>query len=124
MATRISVEVVPTNNPEEVVKGSDITITVTTSKELVLKGEWLENGTRINGIGFHHGSGVRELDKTAVKKAKVVVDSKEAYPKEPGDLSIRFCTSGRFYSYQSLQDGKETGNWKDCYYLTLQICLS
>lgn len=86
MSTHVDFEIVPTDDPEEVVKGSDIIVTATTSKEPVFKGEWLENGTHINGIGSHHGPGIRELDETTIKKAKVVVDSKEACLKEAGDL--------------------------------------
>jgi len=86
MSTKLGIEVVPTNSPEKVVKGSDIIITATTSKKPVFRGEWIENGTHINGIGSHHGPGIRELDETTVKKAKIVVDSREACLKEAGDL--------------------------------------
>lgn len=86
LSAKLGIEVVPTDSPEKVVKGSDIIITATTSKKPVFKGEWLQNGTHINGIGSHHGPGVRELDETTVKRAKVVVDSREACLKEAGDL--------------------------------------
>lgn len=86
MSTKLGIDVVPTDDPEKVVKGSDIIITVTTSKEPVFKGEWLENGTHINGIGSHQGPSVRELDDITVRRAKIVVDSREACLEEAGDL--------------------------------------
>jgi ornithine cyclodeaminase/alanine dehydrogenase len=86
MSSKLGIEVIPTDNPEKVVQGSDIIVTVTTSKEPVFKGEWLGSGTHINGIGSHHGPGIREIDEITVKKAKVVVDSREACLKEAGDL--------------------------------------
>lgn len=86
ISRKLGIEAIPTVSPKDVVTGSDIVITATVSKEPVFKGEWLENGSHINGIGSHHGPGWRELDETTIKKAKVVVDSKEACLKEAGDI--------------------------------------
>jgi ornithine cyclodeaminase/alanine dehydrogenase-like protein (mu-crystallin family) len=70
----------------EVVSASDIIITATTSRVPVFKGDWLKSGAHINGIGSHHGPGIKELDEATIKKAKVVVDQKEACLKEAGDI--------------------------------------
>jgi ornithine cyclodeaminase/alanine dehydrogenase-like protein (mu-crystallin family) len=45
----------------------------------------LDDGTHVNAIGSHTADS-RELDFTAIKRSKVVVDSREAALKEAGDL--------------------------------------
>lgn len=86
MGRKLGIEMTQAESPEDVVTDSDIIITATVSKEPVFKGDWLESGSHINGVGSHHGPGWRELDETTIKRAKVVVDSKEACLKEAGDI--------------------------------------
>jgi ornithine cyclodeaminase/alanine dehydrogenase len=86
MSRRLDIEMIQADTPEDVVTDSDIIITATVSKEPVFKGEWLESGSHVNGVGSHHGPGWRELDETTIKRAKIVVDSKEACLKEAGDI--------------------------------------
>lgn len=83
----LGVQVVPVNSAEEAVKGSDIVATSSTSKTPVFNGEWLDEGTHINAVGSHSPD-ARELDVTTIKRAKVIVDSREAALKEAGDLMI------------------------------------
>lgn len=83
----LNVDVVPVSSPELAVKDSDIVITASTSKTPVLNGDWLDEGTHVNAIGSHTPDS-RELDATAIKRAKVVVDSRDAALKEAGDLMI------------------------------------
>jgi len=86
MTKTLGIEVVPEENPKEVVRDSNIIVAATTSKVPVFDGNLLEDGTHVNGIGSHHGPGVRELDDVTIRRAKVVVDQKEACLKEAGDL--------------------------------------
>ncbi len=72
---------------EEAVKGSDIVLTATTSPNPVFRGEWLEPGVHISGIGSHT-PGTRELDTETIQKAKVVCDQVSACLAEAGDLII------------------------------------
>ena len=72
---------------EEAVKGSDIILTATTSPNPVFRGEWLEPGVHISGIGSHT-PGTRELDTETIQKAKVVCDQVSACLAEAGDLII------------------------------------
>lgn len=72
---------------EDAARGSDIIITCSTSKTPVLNGAWLEEGTHVNAIGSH-APDARELDSAVIKKAKLVVDSREAALKEAGDILI------------------------------------
>jgi ornithine cyclodeaminase/alanine dehydrogenase len=87
VSKELKVQVVPVDSSEEAVKRSDIVITSSTSKTPVLHGEWLDEGTHVNAIGSHTPD-ERELDATAIKRAKLIVDSREAALKEAGDLMI------------------------------------
>ena len=82
----VKVRISVADSAKEVVEASDVVVTATTSKQPVFDGEWVQAGCHINGIGSHHGPGVREVDGTTVKRSMVVVDSKEACLKEAGDI--------------------------------------
>lgn len=81
----INIEIV--NNPKKLVEESEIICAATTSKTPIFNGEWLRNGTHINGIGAHTPD-ARELDTITIKRSKVVVDSYEACLKEAGEIII------------------------------------
>jgi ornithine cyclodeaminase/alanine dehydrogenase len=83
----LQVDAAPVTSPELAVKGSDVVATSSTSKTPVLNGEWLDQGTHVNAIGSHTPD-ARELDATAIKRAKVIVDSRDAALKEAGDIII------------------------------------
>jgi len=75
MSGRLGIEVDAMRNPKEVVIGADILVTVTPSREVIVKSEWIEEGIHINAIGAD-GPGKQELDPMIIKRAdKVVVDS-------------------------------------------------
>ncbi len=86
--TEISgIDISPAAAPEEAVKGMDIVVTATTSKEPVFKAEWLSKGTHINAIGANSKS-KQELDAETVGKcACVIVDCHEQAMLESGDLA-------------------------------------
>jgi ornithine cyclodeaminase/alanine dehydrogenase-like protein (mu-crystallin family) len=86
MGKALGIDVVPAKDAKDAVSGSDIIITTTSSQQPLFKGEWVENGTHIIGIGSHHGPGIKEIDETAVKRSKVVVDQREACLAEAGDI--------------------------------------
>lgn len=68
-------EVVFHSEPEEIVRGVDILVTVTPSREAIVKADWIEEGIHINAIGAD-GPGKQELDPMIVKNAdKIVADS-------------------------------------------------
>ena len=86
MGERLNVEVVAVDSAKECIRGSDIAVTVTGSREPVLKGEWLEEGSHINAAGGNHWIR-RELDEEAVTRSGVVVvDDLEQAKVECGDL--------------------------------------
>jgi ornithine cyclodeaminase/alanine dehydrogenase-like protein (mu-crystallin family) len=86
MGHRLNIEVVPSENAEECIRGVDIAITITSSREPVLKGEWMEGGEHINAAGGNHWMR-REIDGEVVECADlIVVDDMEQAKIECGDL--------------------------------------
>jgi alanine dehydrogenase len=86
MCGKLSLEVVPAASPQDVVKGSDIVVAITTSATPLFDGEWLEPGAHVNAAGSNSLLR-REIDETTVQRsAVVVVDSRPSAMKEAGDL--------------------------------------
>lgn len=83
----LGVKVEVAGSVEEAVRGADIIVTATTSKEPVLSRRWVGDGTHINAIGSYSPD-VRELDTDIIIGSKVVVDSREAALEEAGDIII------------------------------------
>jgi alanine dehydrogenase len=75
------------DSAREAVDGADIICTTTASREPVLKGEWIADGTHINAVGASAVSS-RELDSAAVARARLFVDRRESTLNESGDFLI------------------------------------
>lgn len=69
---------------EEAVRGADIIVTATSSKEPVLEREWIAAGAHINAVGSSIAS-ERELDGATVAAASLFVDRRESTVNESGD---------------------------------------
>jgi ornithine cyclodeaminase/alanine dehydrogenase-like protein (mu-crystallin family) len=69
------------------VSGADLVCTCTTSERPVVEGARLAAGAHVNAIGAYLAT-MRELDTEAVRRSKVVVDTREAAFAEAGDLLI------------------------------------
>ncbi len=64
----------------------DVVATVTTSKDPVLRGEWLQPGALVCAVGANE-AGARELDNTVIERATFVCcDSRGQARRESGDL--------------------------------------
>ena len=86
MTDELGVEVVAVESAEAAVRGADIVITATTSRDPVLLGEWVSPGMHLNVIGSNFRTKA-EIDIETVRRAQVVViDSKEQGKLEAGDL--------------------------------------
>jgi alanine dehydrogenase len=86
-------EVIPVARPEMAAEKKDVVITATTSREPVLNGLWLAEGTHVNAIGSNF-LGKAEVDAVTIRRAAaVVVDSKDQARLEAGDFQ------------QALEDG-------------------
>ena len=80
-------EVESCTTAREAVAGADIVCTVTSSREPVLEGDWLEPGAHVNAVGAFQPD-ARELATSVVARARVVVDSREEAAKGAGDLLL------------------------------------
>ena len=69
---------------EEAVDGADVVLTLTSATEPVLEGRWLSEETMVCAVGAVTPER-RELDDEAMRGA-VVVESREAAQREPGDI--------------------------------------
>lgn len=66
--------------------GADIVVTVTTSRDPVLRGEWLRDGALVCAVGANDPA-ARELDNVVLERASFVCcDSREQARLESGDL--------------------------------------
>jgi len=69
---------------EDAVRGADIIVTATSSKDPILKREWIAPGTHINAVGSSIAA-ARELDGAAMAAASLFVDRRESTVNESGD---------------------------------------
>jgi ornithine cyclodeaminase/alanine dehydrogenase-like protein (mu-crystallin family) len=75
----------PAGSNREVAE-QEVVVTVTTSKDPVLRGEWLDEGTLVCAVGANDASR-RELDNVVLERAAFVCcDSREQSMLESGDL--------------------------------------
>jgi ornithine cyclodeaminase/alanine dehydrogenase-like protein (mu-crystallin family) len=75
----------------EAVAECDLVVTVTSAKAPVLDGHWLEEGSHLSGVGSNTPS-KRELDGTAFRRSRIVVDFREQALQEAGDLQDALAT--------------------------------
>jgi ornithine cyclodeaminase len=71
----------------EAVAGADIVVTATTSRQPVLRREWLSPGTHVNAVGACV-PGDRELDTATMAEAAIFADSRESVRNEAGDYLL------------------------------------
>jgi len=86
MSPLCGIEVIPVETPEEAAHGFDIICTATASREPVLFGSWIAEGSHLNIVGSNFLAKT-EIDAEVVRRAsRVVVDSKEQAKCEAGDF--------------------------------------
>jgi ornithine cyclodeaminase/alanine dehydrogenase-like protein (mu-crystallin family) len=85
IAREFHVDAHPVAAPRDAVAGCDLLVTITTAKAPVLDGAWIEPGTHVSGAGSNTPA-KRELDGTAFRRSKVVVDFLDQALQEAGDL--------------------------------------
>jgi alanine dehydrogenase len=84
---RFGVDVEPVGSAREAVDGAAVVCTTTSSREPVLRGEWLAAGVHVNAVGASLPT-ARELDSEAVRRARLYVDRRESALNEAGDFLI------------------------------------
>jgi ornithine cyclodeaminase len=74
------------DDPDEAVRGADVVITATSSSVPVFDGSRVAPGTHVTGVGSYTTK-MREVDTELVRRARVVVDQREAILAEAGDIA-------------------------------------
>jgi ornithine cyclodeaminase/alanine dehydrogenase-like protein (mu-crystallin family) len=72
---------------EAAVRGADVIVTATSSRETLLRGRWLKDGAHVNAVGACLPTW-RELDDEALLGSTLIVDSREAALRESGDVIL------------------------------------
>ena len=86
MSAKLGIEVQQAESAKDCVADSDIIITMTTARQPVLLGDWLEPGMHVNAAGSNHWIR-QEVDDNVIRNAsRIVVDSIEDAKIEAGDL--------------------------------------
>lgn len=73
------------SSAEECVRGADIIVTATNSREPVLRREWIASGAHINAVGSSIAA-ARELDSETMAACSLFVDRRESTINESGDF--------------------------------------
>lgn len=73
------------DDPSEAIAGADIVITATSSSSPVFPGRLIEPGTHVTGVGSFTTS-MREVDTDLIRRARVIVDQRDAIMEEAGDI--------------------------------------
>ncbi|HDJ26043.1 MAG TPA: alanine dehydrogenase [Candidatus Bathyarchaeota archaeon] len=76
MSEKLGLNVKAVDSAKKAVEGADIVVTVTPSREPIVKSEWIGPGVHINAIGAD-APGKEELDPELLKRAKIIVDDVE-----------------------------------------------
>jgi ornithine cyclodeaminase/alanine dehydrogenase-like protein (mu-crystallin family) len=86
---------------EAAVRGADVIVTATSSREPLLRGRWLKDGAHVNAIGACLPTW-RELDDEVLLGKTLVVDSREAALRESGDVILSrapiFAEAGEIFA--------------------------
>ncbi len=88
MSARLNVDVRGVDSAQEAVREADIVITATSSREPVLRGEWLAPGAHLNVVGSNRADAREVDDATLNRSAFVCADSVEQARIEAGDLIL------------------------------------
>jgi ornithine cyclodeaminase/alanine dehydrogenase-like protein (mu-crystallin family) len=72
---------------EDAVRGADVVVTSTSSREPVLRCEWLAPGTHVNAVGASTPT-AREIDVETVAASALFCDSRESLRNEAGEYRL------------------------------------
>ena len=97
MQSLVRAELLAAESPEKAVRSSRIVTTMTSSREPVLKGEWLEPGTHVNAAGGNMLLRREVDDETLLRAHRIVVDSVEQAKIEAGEFISPIETGKRHW---------------------------
>ena len=84
---RHGIEIEAVSTPRQAVEEADLICTTTATREPIVEGAWLAPGAHVNAVGACFPA-ARELDTTAVVRARLYVDRRESALAESGDILI------------------------------------
>ena len=87
MQTRFAFPIEAVGTAEAAVRGADLIVTATTSRDPVIQHKWISPGAHINAIGTYSPS-AREIDTATMAAASLFVDRRESALNEAGDYLI------------------------------------
>lgn len=87
MQPQFSFPIEPVETSEAAVRDAGMIVTATTSREPVIRREWISPGTHINAIGTYSPA-AREIDTATMAAATLFVDRRESALNEAGDYLI------------------------------------
>jgi ornithine cyclodeaminase/alanine dehydrogenase-like protein (mu-crystallin family) len=87
MKAHVACEIVPVDSCEAAVRDAEIIVTATTSRDPVVRREWLAAGAHINAIGTFSPK-ARELDTETMVAGSLFVDRRESAFNEAGDYLL------------------------------------
>jgi alanine dehydrogenase len=77
----------PASSAREAVDGADIVVLATSSREAVIRSEWIADGTHICAVGACRPD-QRETDTALMQRARIIVDSTAGAVTEAGDIVL------------------------------------
>jgi ornithine cyclodeaminase len=87
LAGRYSLSVEASASAADAVRGADIVVTATSSREPVLERDWLEPGVHVNAVGASQPTH-RELDPAIVADSLLFTDRRESLANEAADYRL------------------------------------
>ena len=87
MKTQVAFDIEPVDSREAALRDAQIIVTATTSRDPVVRREWIASGAHINAIGTFSPK-ARELDTPTMAGGSVFVDRRESAFNEAGDYLI------------------------------------
>jgi ornithine cyclodeaminase/alanine dehydrogenase-like protein (mu-crystallin family) len=99
---------------EQAVRGADVIVTATNSRQPIVKGAWLKEGAHLNAVGSPRPSW-RELDDDVMRNL-VIADSREAVLQESGDVILSrahiFAEAGEVFAGAKIISREKTTVFK------------
>jgi ornithine cyclodeaminase len=84
MGNKTGLQIEPVDSVESAIRGADLIVTATTSREPVVKREWVAAGAHLNVVGSSVRT-TREIDTATMAASSLFVDRRESTINESGD---------------------------------------
>jgi alanine dehydrogenase len=113
MESSTNAKLVGAESAERAVRGADVVVLATSSREPVIRNEWVKDGAHVIGVGACRPD-QREMDPALTRRGRMFVDSRAAALVESGDIVMgiqerRFAASHIIGELGELLAGKVEG---------------